>query len=318
MNKIFLCLIFALALGCTKKDDPAIEKGLLKSQVINISGLNRNYHLYVPSNPTNAPVVILFHGNGSSYDEILGLTGVQAPYKIWLDIAQQENLIIIVPNGSLGSTNSSGWNDCRADAPTSPTVNDVLFTSNLLDYVINKYQANSSKVYAVGTSNGGHFAIRLAQEIPNKITAFAAIVAANAKNSQCANSTVKVSALILNGTSDPIMPFNGGQMASNRGEVLSTDSSIKYWVARNQTSTVPEITNLPDINTTDNCNIQKYLYKNGGNNTEVALIKVNSGGHTEPSIAQRYSALFLALVGNQNADTEMVTEIWNFFKDKTK
>jgi polyhydroxybutyrate depolymerase len=78
----------------------------------------------------------------------------------------------VAPNGTLGSTNSRGWNDCRADAPTNPTGNDVLFTSNLLDYIINKYQANSSKIYAVGTSNGGHFSIRLAQEIPNRITAF--------------------------------------------------------------------------------------------------------------------------------------------------
>ena len=318
MKKILFYLTFALTLGCTKKDDPIVQKGLLKNQVINISGLDRNYHLYIPDNPTNAPIVMLFHGNGGSYDDMLGLTGVKAPYKIWLDIGQQENLIIIVPNGTLGPSNSRGWNDCRADAPTSPTVNDVLFTSNLIDYVINKYQASSSKIYAVGTSNGGHFSIRLAQEIPNRITAFAAIVAANAKNSQCTNSTVRVSALIVNGTADPIIPYNGGQMAYNRGEVLSTDSSIKYWVARNQTSIVPEVTNLPDINTTDNCSIQKHLYKNGGNNTEVELLKVNNGGHTEPSISQRYSASFLTLVGNQNADIEMANEIWSFFKNKTK
>lgn len=322
MKKAFLYVLFFLFFSCEKKKDqtnnPILEKGLIKNQTINIAGLDRNYHIYIPENYTNAPVVMLFHGNGGSYDDMLGFTGVKAPYKIWLDIAQQENLIIVVPNGTLGASNSRGWNDCRADAPTNPTVNDVLFTTTLLDFVIGKYQANSSKVYALGTSNGGHFCIRLAQEIPNKITAFGAVVAANAKNSQCTNSAIKVSALFMNGTADPILPYNGGQMASNRGEVLSADNTINYWVTRNQTSTTPDITNFVDINTTDNCTIQKSLYKNGGNNTEVALYKVTNGGHSEPSIAQRYSPTFLLTVGNQNGDIEMVNEIWNFFKNKVK
>jgi polyhydroxybutyrate depolymerase len=321
MKSLIFYLTLILTLGCAKKDDEInaiIEKGLLKNQVISVSGLDRNYHLFVPENPTNSAIVILLHGNGGSNDDLLGLTGVKAPYKVWLEIAQLENLILIIPNGNLGSSNSRGWNDCRNDAPTNPTTNDVSFINNLLDFVTTKYNSNSQKIYAIGTSNGGHFAIRLAQEIPNKITAFASVVASNSVNSQCANSNIKISALFMNGTDDPIMPYLGGQMASNRGEVFSTDNTINYWVSRNQTNTTPEITNINDINTNDNCTIQKYLYKNGAENTEVALYKVTNGGHTEPSISQRYSSLFLTIVGEQNGDLEMATEIWNFFKTKTK
>jgi polyhydroxybutyrate depolymerase len=308
-----------LTLSCSKKDiSPEIEKGLLKNQSININGMDRNYHIFIPNNPTNAPVVFLFHGNGGNNDDLLGLTNVKAPYKVWLDIAAQENLIVIVPNGIPGSNNSRGWNDCRNDAPTNPTSNDVQFVSDLLGFVIAKYNSNASKVFAVGTSNGGHFAIRLAQEIPSKITAFASIVASNSVNSKCTNSNVKVSALFMNGTDDPIMPYNGGQMSSNRGEVFSTDSTISYWVQRNATDMTPEILNLPDLNTTDGSTITKYVYKNGTGGTEVALYKVNNGGHTEPSKVERYSNLFLLTVGKQNGDIEMAYEIWNFFKDKTR
>lgn len=306
-------------LGCSKDEvSPEIEKGLLKNQTITVGGIERNYHIYIPNNTLNAPVVLLFHGNGGSYDDMLGLTGVKAPYKVWLDIALQENLIIVVPNGTLGSSNSRGWNDCRDDAPTNPNTNDVQFTVDLLDFVKTQYNSNDSKTYAVGTSNGGHFAIRLAQEIPNRITAFASIVASNAVNSKCLNSTTHVSALFMNGTDDPILPYDGGQMASNRGEVLSTDNTISYWVQRNETDTTPEITELPNLNTDDGSTITEYLYKNGANGTEVGLYKVNNGGHTEPSLSERYSALFLLLVGNQNGDIEMANEIWDFFKTKTK
>ena len=105
------------------------------------------------------------------------------------------------------------------------------------------YSSNESKVFAIGTSNGGHFAIRLAEEIPNRITAFASIAASNSVNSDCNSLPIEVSALFMNGTDDPILPYTGGQMPSNRGEVHSTENTISYWVNKNGTDTFPEITN---------------------------------------------------------------------------
>lgn len=319
MKQIVIFLLVLFTSGCKKnKISYEIEKGLLKNQSISIGGVNRNYHIYIPNNPLNAPVVLLFHGNGSNYDDMLGLTGVKAPYKAWLDIALQENLILIIPNGTPGPTNIRGWNDCRNDAPTNPSSNDVQFIVDLLDFVKAKYNSNNLKVFATGTSNGGHFSIRLAQEIPNRITAFAAIVAANSVNSKCTNSTIKVSALFMNGTDDPILPYNGGQMASNRGEVFSTENTISYWVQRNGTETSPDISNITDTNTSDGSTVTKYLYKNGGDGTQVLLYKVNNGGHTEPSVVERYNPIFLLAVGKQNGDIEMAKEVWSFFKTKTK
>ena len=317
MNQRAIIFLLLLTLGCSKKEiSPEIEKGLLKNQNINIGGIDRNYHIFIPNNPTNAPVVFLFHGNGGSYDDMLGLTGVKAPYKVWLDIAIQENLIIVVPNGTLSSLNTRGWNDCRNDAPRTPTINDVQFIVNLLDFIKAKYNSNDLKVFAVGTSNGGHFANRLAQEIPERITAFASVVAANAANSECSDATTKVSALFMNGTDDPILPYDGG--ITENGEVVSTENTISYWITRNATVTTPLITNFPDINSNDGSSVTKFLYKNGGNGTEVVLFKVNNGGHTEPSKVERYNSIFLLAVGKQNGDIEMANEIWNFFKNKTK
>lgn len=317
--RLIVLSLSILILGCNKREmSPEIEKGLLENQVLNVDGMDRNYHIYVPSNPSNAAVVVLLHGNGSNYDDLLGLSNVQAPYKVWLDLAVDENLIILAPNGTLGSNDKRGWNDCRNDAVTNPTKNDVLFVEELLDLVKTEYNANESKVYAVGTSNGGHFAIRLAEEIPNQITAFASIVASNAVNSQCSSSSVAVSALFINGTDDSIMPYEGGQIESNRGEVLSTENTISYWVEKNGTDAIPEVTNLPNIDVFDNSTATKFLYKNGQNDAEVALYEIEGGGHTEPSIAEPYSALYLVIVGNQNRDIEMADEVWNFFKTKSK
>ncbi|MET2984724.1 alpha/beta hydrolase family esterase [Aureibaculum conchae] len=320
MKLISLFTILILLIGCSKSDDEVdesdFEKGLLENQSITISGTNRDYHLYVPNNPTNAPIVFLFHANRSNYNLLLGIgltanREIKAPYKTWINIAQQENIVLVVPNGI-----DRGWNDCRNDATGNPNSDDVLFTEKLMDFVINKYQANSSKVFVVGTSNGGHMAMRLAQEIPNKLKAFAAIVAANPKDSQCTNSRMPVSALFMNGTEDDILPYEGGSMEGRRGNVFSAQETIDYWVNRNETDTTPIKTEFANTNTTDNCTVTKYVYGNGTNNTEVTFYKVDNGGHAEPSIAERYSDDFLSTLGNQNSDIEMAIEVWNFFKTK--
>ncbi len=317
---LFYLALIALTVSCHKDDDsnplsPG-EQGWHKNQTIDVSGTSRNYHMYLPENVTNAPIVILLHGNRSNKDEIMGFTNVKAPYKVWENIALQENVILIVPDGTNGSSDHRGWNDCRNDANGNPDANDVLFIDKLIDFVLNEHQADASKVFAVGTSNGGHMAMRLAQEIPDKLTAFAAIVASNPVNSQCTNATLPISALFMNGTEDPINPYDGGEMASNRGEVFSGQETIDYWVNRNQTDTTPTVTDLADTDTSDNSTVKKHLYINGANNTEVVFYEVIGGGHTEPSISERYSNVFKAIVKEQNGDIEMATEVWNFFKNK--
>ena len=49
-----------------------------------------------------------------------------------------------------------------------------------------------------------------------------------------------------------------------------------------------------------------------------SLYKIGGGGHTEPSIKERYSGPFELQVGLQNNDIEMADEVWQFFKDKQK
>ncbi|MFK7811328.1 MAG: PHB depolymerase family esterase [Maribacter sp.] len=318
-NILFYLVLISLTVSCTKKEDGNLlpgQQGWHINNTIDISGTSRSYHLYLPQNASNAPMVVLLHGNRSSNDELLGFTNAKAPYKIWETIAAQENIILISPNGSDGSSGHRGWNDCRSDAEGNPDANDVLFIESLIDFVSNEQNADVSRIFVVGTSNGGHMAMRLAQEIPEKLSAFASVVASNPVNSQCANSTVPISALFMNGTDDPINPYEGGAMSGNRGEVLSAQATIDYWINRNQTDTNAIITDFTDSNTSDDTTVKKQLYPNGTNNTEVAFYEIIGGGHTEPSKEERYGDLFKLVVKAQNGDIEMASEIWDFFKTK--
>lgn len=315
-----LIVVLTFTFSACDKDDstseinPTIDVGLVTDQTISVAGVTREYHIFIPQNYTNAPILFLFHGHNSDNDMLLA-----SPYKVWLDIAEENDVIVAIPNGLFTSEDEKGWNDCRSDALTNSNADDVQFINDLIDKIIDTYQANSNRVYISGSSNGGHMCIKLAQEIPEKITAFASIISSNAVNSDCSNSTVPVSALFMNGTNDPLLPYDGGQMTGNRGEVFSTQSTLDYWVNRNGTASTPTTTNLPDNNSNDNCTVEKNVYSNGSNNIEVVLYKIIGGGHTEPSIIERYTAPLVPFaLGNQNGDIEMAEEVWSFFQNKSK
>lgn len=297
---------------------------LLLNQTIIVDSTVREYHVFLPDTTTDAPIVFIFHGHTETHNSLLGidrnggnLPNSTYPYRPWLDIARSENIILVVPNG-YRKDSLKGWNDCRADGVGNSDEDDVLFVSMLIDTLLNTFNADPDRVYASGTSNGGHLCIRLAQEIPEKIAAIAPVSASNAANPECFSSTVPISVLFMNGTSDPLLPYAGGQMAGNRGEVVSMDSSIHYWTKRNNTASVPVVTAVPDLFQNDNCTITKYEYGNGDNGTCVAAYTVMDGGHASPSSTQRYNFPFVPLVlGNQNGDIEMAEVVWDFFESKS-
>ena len=315
-------IIWALFSTCERSDDVSeqLKTGLITDNRIISSGVERDYILFVPEDQENSPVVILLHGNSDSAEGLIGESNAvrSAPYRRWVDIASENNLILVVPNGSTGSTGDQGWNDCRSDATGNPTSNDTEFIASVLDEVAHTYAIDDSRIYVNGSSNGGHMAMRLAQEMPDRIAAIAVIIASMPVNTVCDNSQVPISILLMNGTDDPISPFNGGEINGNRGLVMSTEETINLWVARNGTETTPELTGFEDIDSSEGTSVEKFLYPNGVQGTEVVFYRINGGGHTEPSIAERYSELFKLVVGEQNGDIEMATEVWNFFKDKTR
>ncbi len=312
---LFFCLWMV---SCQEKMnvDGELPTGLIEDLTITIDNLERAYHLYVPSNYVDKPIVVLLHGNRSSHDDIIGERNITSPHKVWLTLAEENKFLVLIPNGTLGSTNNRGWNDCRSDSEGNPDSDDVRFIDELLSFIHDEYAYDTDRIYVTGTSNGGHMAYRLAVELPEKVAAFAAIASSITANSMCVETTTPVSALFMNGTDDAILPYDGGEMLSSRGKVLSTQESIDYWVARNQTSIAPAITNITDTDLDDGSTAIKYLYSNGIDNTEVALYEIVGGGHTEPSILERFRAGFLVLVGNQNGDLEMAEEAWSFFQDK--
>ena len=318
MNKKILFLLLVLFTGYSTQS----QAELLKNQVFYSNGDQRSYDLYLPENNTNAimPMVLLLHGHFGNADVMTGENNKKAPYKVWLDIADREGWALLIPDGAFGSDNQRGWNDCRANTLTNPHTDDVLFLNSLIRTVSAKYPINTKRIYAHGTSNGGMMVYRLAIESPNLFKAVASIVASMPEFSECRDSYVPMPILVMNGTRDPLVPYDGGKIGrkkdqnQGRGSVVSTADSIQYWLENNGINSLPKIRVMPNNNKRDRSIVRVESYTGGRNNTEVVLYKVIGGGHTEPSIQERYHKLYKLIVGNQNHDIEMAEEVWKFFE----
>lgn len=299
--------------GSSGSGGGAVETGMLTDRVLPLQDLVREYHLYVPAAYEGAPVVLLFHGHSRSHDDMIGRNGQISPYQKWFDIAARDNVIVVVPNG-YNNGSEKGWNDCRNDAFGNSNADDVAFMRALVDLVVDTYKADPNRVYATGTSNGGHFSIRLGLEMADKLTAFAAVAAANSVNTKCLPSSTPVSALFMNGTGDPLLPYSGGQMTGNRGVVYSTADTMSDWISRNGAETTAINSAFADINNADGSTVTRHEYPSGNNGTAVVLYRVLDGGHNEPSIETRLPSP----IGNQNGDIEMADEVWAFFVNKVR
>lgn len=316
-------LILLLAFLCCVTTSAQLHHNV---SFITVEG-TRNYHVYVPAKRKNPALVILLHGNGGSADQLLGFEkNLAAPSKRWLQIAEREQFILVVPDGSIAKNGARGWNDCRSNAIITPLSNDVAFISALIDTMSDRYGADTKRVFVCGISNGGLMANRLVQEIPERITAFASIIAAMPAMSECVNSDVPVSALFMNGTADPIMPYEGGEIGDRRGLALSTDSSINYWKNRNGAfHLVNTVTFIPEISLRplkpkklNPQRVDAMVYQNSSTGHEVMLYRVVGGGHNEPSVCCPYRKAFLRFTGPQNRLIEYADVVWEFFDKKRR
>ncbi len=297
-----------------------VQAGLHPGLKLVSDGLERSYDLYVPDRPARAerPLVLLYHGHFGSSDVMTGANGKKAPYKGWLRLAQRDNFLVAIPNGEKGADGKRGWNDCRADTTTNPTTDDVKFTLQLIEAVHRQHPVDRSRIHATGTSNGGNMVIRLAMEVPEQ---FAAVAASNPIDNECREQRQAISILFMNGTADPLLPYQGGRVGKEqhgRGAALSTPNSVAYWIEVNGAQETPNRFQLADRDARDRSSVIRHSHANHSNNTEAILYEVVNGGHTEPSGQERYRRLYKRIVGNQNHDIEMAEEVWRFFAAKSR
>ncbi|MCI0478909.1 MAG: nuclear transport factor 2 family protein, partial [Anaerolineales bacterium] len=248
LAKIQTAMAAAQAKAATPTAIPSTPapSGTIQGETIRVGDLDRNYLYYVPANlPRNAPVLLAFHG--SSANAAYMRTATEYKFE---RLADQNGFVVVYPNGYQMS-----WNDCNKTG-TQPArtakIDDVSFVRALIAKFRADHSINPSRVFAMGWSNGGSMAYRLAFEIPDEIAAIAAVTISVPTDDtfDCRVSGKPMPVLIMNGTSDPRVPYEGGRTGSG-ATVRSTQASAEYFVKLNGQTSPPKTTRLPHRDPSD-------------------------------------------------------------------
>jgi len=274
-------------------------------------GRAREFILHLPPNHERLgrmPLIIALHGGGGTARGMITLTKGR-----FNELADAHGFLVAYPQGL-----EKSWNDDRDD-PISYAheneIDDIGFLSRLIERLAREYGADPERVFATGMSNGGFMSLRISREMTDRVRAVAPVCATIPQAARDAYLEVPaMSILLLNGTSDPLVPYDGGfvqVLGRTRGAITSTDATIEVFRIRNGCGAEALHSELPDTDPGDGTRVARYEYVNAATGDKVVLLKVEGGGHAWPG---GWPYLSERLIGRTSMDINACDVIWDFFR----
>lgn len=289
----------------------------LPSHQLIVNGHKRTFYWYTPeeARDTPLPVVVLLHGYKGNAEEILKLSGM-------LKLAQKEPLILLIPEGRQATWNIHAIKGQYDDQ-------DLHFIDGAIEFIKYNASVDTQRIYAMGMSNGGFLATRLACERPNTFAAVGAVSATLAKpllTEDCqAGSPVPVA--MINGTKDPVVLWDGGlgklKSTFPDSEIAGVEDTLAFWRERHQCQSplAKPVHVLADE--LDDPIVLHYSYQCESSSpaSPVQQWTVVGGGHTWPKSPQRFtikSWIYRRFVGRTTRNLNATEALWQFFQQHTK
>lgn len=299
----------------------------LKEVGLTSSSQGRVLLVQAPANKSvPAPVVVLLHGGTQSMRRLFA---PQAGATLeWLAVARANNILLLAPNGTNAETGDAKgdtqfWNDFREVATArAATADDVSFILDVLAWAHKAYNTDPARTYVTGASNGGMMTYRLLIEAPEKFAAGAALIAAlPADIARIPKPARPTPLLIMSGTADRLVQWNGGAIAGNRGNVLSAAENLRWWLAANSAQPEPmETMQLPHLDPNDTCRIERKTFAPHVKGAPVVAYTNHGGGHAMPSRKHVIPDGWLVrrFIGHVCRDVEAADLTWDFFKQHSR
>jgi len=190
---------------------PANPKGTVTQATVNVPGKNiqqRTFLEYIPRGlKPGAPLLFVFHGSGGD-----GASMREASAYEFDALADAQGFVVLYPDGF-----QTTWNDCRKGSPQPArrlNIDDESFVEAMIAKEAAAHNIDRKRVFSAGWSNGGQLGYRFAMERSNLFAGVAAISASVPlpANLACTPSGAAMPMMIINGTEDPINPFDGGDV----------------------------------------------------------------------------------------------------------
>lgn len=256
--------------------------GSINQTIVTADGLTRDYILHVLPSYTGADptaLVLNFHGLGSS-------AAAQQAYSGMSLTADQPGggFIVVYPQGI-----NQRWNNVQAP---SPDVDDVAFTDQLLASLDSQLCIATERTYSTGMSNGALMSVRLACSLSIRIAAVAPVAGAyypplfrDVYTEEDCPDTRPVPLIAFHGTSDMVIPFNGGPSPAFGG----------IWFRLPIDNTTPDEDVTSDWAAHNGCTggrqeeqvagqVRLVSYQDCQLGATVELYAIDGGGHVWPSV----------------------------------
>ena len=279
-------------------------------QSIQCDGFKREFIVHLPDGyleNQKYPLALCFHGRGGSARHTEKKTGFS-------DIADREEFIVVYPDGI-----NKAWylSDASINQP-----DDINFSVKLIEYLCDEFPIDKTRIYAAGHSNGGFLSIRLAARHSTTFAAIASVSGGLAQlHTRDFNPEYPVSILLIHGTKDTTVPYNGGSLFLKRTgrtgtklKIISTLELADLWVRHNKCNAEPNIVEMPNEIRLDGTTINKTTWLDGTNGTEVMLYTIDGGKHGWPTKNIDSSSM----IPGTCREIEAAEEIWEFFSRHAK
>lgn len=301
----------ALWLACAPPRPPAQSPRYPRSgdfaQEIGFGGGTRRYILHLPPDYAKhvpLPLVLAFHGGGGDAAAFQRSAGLDAQ-------ADALGWAVVYPDGS-GHLDRRllTWNagTCCGSAQAE-RVDDVGFVLALLAELARDLDLDRTRVYAVGHSNGGMMAYRLAAREGKRIAALVSVAGPDMSESFPSGPPVPV--LHIHSVDDPRATYEGGEsrtfaFVSNHVVFRSVDETLARWRGRDGCTSDGKVV---DERRLESHSAELVDFGPCAGGADVMLWRMHGPGHGWPG---GHSWLSRSLVGPDTQVIRAADEIFRF------
>src|SRR4051812_9132403 len=177
------------------------------ADTVDVNGVMRSYTAQLPAKRP-APLVIVLHGKTQRGADMITRTA-------WPLIAKRDGFAVAYPDGL-----NNAWADARPEerragrGPPEGT-DDVAFITRLVEKLVADGTADARRVYVTGISNGGAMTMTLVCARADLFAAGASVIMnLTDESAPACHPSRGLPMLIMNGTVDPLIPYEGGRGSS--------------------------------------------------------------------------------------------------------
>lgn len=260
---------------------------------------DRWYEIELPPNARGAPLILALHGGGGDPDQFAKASG-------FARAATRAGFAVAFPAGSgRRGERLLTWNGGYCCGYASRRgVDDAGFLKLVIEDASSRFGVDGSRVYLTGMSNGSIMSETFAAKNPGMVRAVAGV--SGTMDTSRTRVQGKIPALIIHGTADTMVPYDGGQgdTSLTRTDFASVASVVQAFltpwggVLAGTTRTIDRRDDGTSVIVTD--------YQKGGK-VVLRLMKVEGGAHHWPGGRKA------RLTEGKTQEIDANTEILRFF-----